>query len=188
MRQARGASLIEAMVAMAVMAFGIAGFSTSLVAASGQDRRNSARAAAHILAVELAAAINRWEFSDPRLDYQNSYVAKDFSEPKVTDFKILPAAEPAAPTVDETLDYAPDYSDDKLWAYAGASIDDINAREPGRTYVFRRYWNVTPDPNNENIKIVAVHVTFSSRLGKREVVTAFTALYNNAALISQLGF
>src|SRR5687768_776834 len=84
----RGTTLIEAMIALGVLALSVAGIATALVAASRQDRINDSRAAAQLVANELAAAIGRWEFDDTRLNIVSNYDDARFSDNTVTAFTV----------------------------------------------------------------------------------------------------
>jgi hypothetical protein len=187
---ARGTSLIESMTALGILAVGLMGFTTAIVAALGQDRRNDARAAAQALATELARDMATWRFNDPRLTPVNSYTGLSFTQPQVTAFNVSTKPTLSAPgVVTETLVPPPDYRDaTSLGAYAGTDLSVIN-RLPnvGSTYLFRRYWNVTVDPSNDKMKLIAVHVTYSASTGRREVVTAYQTVFNVNALVSGIG-
>src|SRR5512133_2032418 len=79
-RLQRGTTLIEAMIALAILAIGLTGFTTAMFGAANVDRRNSARAAAKAIADELAAEIASWEFTDARLAAGGG----DLADPTVT--------------------------------------------------------------------------------------------------------
>jgi len=189
-RGSRGVTLVEAMVALAILAVGLAGFSTSMVASAGQDRRNNARAYAQTLADEMARTISHWKFDDPRLAYTVQYLGTDFSKPTIDpNFTVTPASPMPNPTVPasvtETLNPAPNYGDGSLTLGTGwgsRTLAQLNLEEPGRTYVFNRYWNVTEDPANPALKLIAVHVTYSDATTHRGLVSAFTSVNNEAVL------
>jgi hypothetical protein len=89
--------------------------------------------------------------------------------------------------VTETLSATPDHSEAEC-GYCGRDLTLANGTEPGRTYVFRRYWNVVVSPSNPHLKLVAVHVTYSRSEKERGVATVFTSVMNAGALLpSMLG-
>jgi type II secretory pathway pseudopilin PulG len=181
----RGATLVEAIIALAVLAFGLTGFTTAMIASAQQDRRNSARAAAKEVAGELAREISTWLYNDPRLQpVSYSVPAPEFSQSVPQGGTVTQGAPGVASTIaGETLNPPPDYTDASL--ALGASrvrpLAVINAEEPGHTYVFNRYWNVTRDPNNSSLTMVTVYVTFSPKAGVRDVVTTYTSVVDQAA-------
>ena len=178
-RGARGFSLLEAMISLGVLAIGLTGITSALLSASRLDRRASARAAAHAVAVDLARTIERWDFSDPRLAVVNDHAGAAFAAPRVTTFSVTPGT---PSTVTETLSATPDHSEAEC-GYCGRDLTLANSTEPGRTYVFRRYWNVVVSPSNPNLKLVAVHVTYSRGAQERGVATVFTSVMNAGALL-----
>lgn len=178
-RRARGFTLIEAMIALAILAIGLLGTITAMVAAARLDRRFNSRAAAHAVAMELARTIERWDFSDPRLALVHNHAGAAFSEPAVTSFSVTPGSPPA---IVETLS-APADHDESECGPCGRDLAVANTREPGSTYLFRRYWNVIEDPSNPHLKLVAVHVTYSRSATDRGVASAYTSVYDAAALL-----
>ncbi len=187
--RARGTSIIESMTALAILAVGLMGFTTAIVAALGQDRRNDARSAAQALATELARDMATWNWTDPRLATVNNYTGASFTAPRVTTFNVAtPPTAAVAGMVNETLAPPPDYRDTNLGAYAGTNLAVVNRLpNPGATYLFRRYWNVQIPAGNDKMKVIAVHVTYSASSGKREVVTAYQTIFNLQALVSGIG-
>lgn len=180
---ARGFSLIETLIATMVLAIGMMGAASAFVAATKLDRRFSARAAAHQIAMDLARDIERWDFTDPRLAYVNRYTGAAFAEPTVDTFSVTRSTVPGTPsTVTETWTYPPDH-DERECGFCGRDLTVTNATEPGRTYAFRRYWNVTADPANPHLKVVAVHVTYSHSSTDRGVATVFTSVLDQEALV-----
>jgi len=161
-----------------------------MVASAGQDRRNNARAGAQTLADEMARTISHWKFSDARLAYGIQYSGTDFSRPVINPgFTITPASPMPNPTVPasvtETLTPAPNYSDANLalgTGWGSRSLAQMNLPEPGRTYVFNRYWNVTQAAGNPALKLIAVHVTYSDSQTHRGLVTAFTSVNDESVL------
>jgi hypothetical protein len=98
---------------------------------------------------------------------------------------VVQGAPGAASTITgETLNPSADYTDASLGAARVRPLSVINAEEPGHTYVFNRYWNVMLDPDNPNLILVVVYVTYGSRPGARDVVTTFTSVANQAAFSS----
>jgi prepilin-type N-terminal cleavage/methylation domain-containing protein len=174
-----GFSLIEVMVAIAVLAIGLTGMIGAIVGATRLDRRFNARAAAHSVAVDLAREIERWDFTDPRLSSVHGYTGADFAEPTVLAFTLVPGDPPA---VTETLSAPPDHTEAECGP-CGRDLQIINGQEPGSIYVFRRYWNVTVDPQNAHLKLVAVHVTYGWSSSSRGVTTVFTSVHDQAALL-----
>jgi len=187
---ARGTSIIESMTALAILAVGLMGFTTAIVAALGQDRRNDSRAAAQALATELARDMATWRFNDPRLSTVNNYTGLSFSQPRVTAFSVsTPPTVSTAGVVTETVTPTPDHKDvTDLGAYAGTDLSVISkAPHVASTYLFRRYWNVTVSPTNDKMKLIAVHVTYSSSSRTRDVVTAYQTVFDVNALVSGIG-
>lgn len=193
--RATGSTLIEAMIALAILAIGLAGFSTSMVASARQDRRNTARAAAQTMADELARTMATWSFLDPRLSLSTQYAGTQFSQLVVADnFTVTPAVGTVTPaTITETLTPVPNHTDAELIPglptepkYGGRVTTDSNLFGPGRTYVFRSYWNVSLAPGNPTLKLIAIHVTYSISSTKRGVVTSFTSVMDRAALINRI--
>jgi len=188
-RTPRGFTLIESMIALAVLAIGLGGFSTAMVASGQQDRRNAARAYAQTLADEMARTMSHWKFADPRLTYTTQYTGAAFSKPTVTSFTITPASPPTNPTVPasvvEVLNPAPNYTDAQLAGgpgWGGRTLAQLNLGDPGRTYVFNRYWNVSQAPGNTALKLIAVHVTYSMTRSTRGVATAYASVNDDSIL------
>ncbi len=179
----RGTTLIEAMTALAILAFGLSGFTTAMIASAQQDRRNSARAAAKEVANELAREISSWQYNDARIQPVNYATPADgFSQSVPKGGTVVQGAPGEESKINgETLEPAPDYTEAELGTARVRPLSVINAEEPGHTYVFNRYWNVTRDPNNPNLTLVTVYVTYGSRPGVRDVVTTFTSVTNETA-------
>lgn len=183
----QGFTVVEVMIAMVILAIGLAGVTASMLTATRLDRRFTGRAAAHAVAMDLVREIERWRFTDPRLAYVNNHAGAAFSEPEVVSFSIAPGT---PPQVTEVLSPVPDHSEAECGS-CGRDLARTHAQEPGSTYLFRRYWNVTVDPANPNLKVVAVHVTWNRSSTDRGVVTAFTSVFDNEALsraVLQEGF
>jgi len=180
----RGASLIEAMISLAILAIAMLGLSGSLVAATKQDRINDSRAAAQIVANELAENISKWPFSDARLAVDNNYTGAAFASPVVEEFTLTRATDTDPSSATDKFDNEPDHDETELTStYEGRAIDALNMQEPGRTYAFRRYWNVRVDSaGNQFLKMVAVHVTYQRTPTERGVATAYTAVYDRVKL------
>lgn len=180
----RGASLLEAMIALAVMAFGLSGFTVAMIASARVDRANTARAAAKEVAQELASEISTWSFADTRLA-PNSYTPAEFAAPKASGGTVTFGTGTAASKITgETLSPAAPFGEADLTAtnFRGRSLAALNSTEPGRTYVFNRYWYVVTDASNAKLKIIAVHVTYGRSPDRRDVVTTFTSVMDEAAL------
>lgn len=173
----RGFTLVELMVAAAVLAIGLTGGIAAVLGATRLDRRHNAKAAAHAVAGELARAIEAWDFNDPRLAYVHTYTGAEFAAPKVVTFKVT------GNVVNETLSAVPDHQESECGlGFCGRDLARANTESPGKTFLYRRYWNVTPDPANPNLKLVAVHVTYSQANDDRAVTTVVTAVANRQAL------
>lgn len=181
-RATRGSSLLEAMISLSVLALGLTGIIAALLAAGRLDRRTGARAAAHAVAMDLARTIERWDFSDPRLAPVNDYAGAAFSAPRVTAFSVTHGA---PSTVTETLSPEPDHGEPEC-GFCGRDLGLTNGTEPGRTYVFRRYWNVVVVPGNPHLKLVAVHVTYGQDGKTRGVATVYTSVMNAGALLPSM--
>src|SRR4051812_45789896 len=103
----RGASLIEATVAMAVIALSLSGIHAMLVGAARNDRVFDSEAAAMKVANELTSQIATWPFNDTRLS-TGTYTSATFSHPNVSGFTLSGTT---TRTVAETFDTAPTHSE-----------------------------------------------------------------------------
>ena len=182
----RGATLIEAMTAFAVLSIAFSGFAASLIAARRQDRVNDARGEAQLIANDLVAHLARWSFGDPRLSLQNNHAGRAFSHPEVTDFTVTPATAAAPASVTETFNARPDHGEAELTEHPGRDLSVANRTSPGSAHIYRRYWNVIQNGDNPFLKIVAVHVTYSRDASHRGVVSAYTAVHDQAAVTRRL--
>lgn len=182
MRGARGFTLIELMIAAAVLALGLMGVIAAVLGATRLDRRTNARAAAHAIATELARAIETWDFADPRLAYVNNHTGANFAGPTVVSFTINPGP---PPSVSEVLSATPDHEETEC-GFCGRDLSRAVTETPGNVFLYRRYWNVVADPSNPNLKLIAVHVTYSQADDQRGVATVVTAVSNRDALQQSL--
>jgi hypothetical protein len=138
--------------------------------------------------------MGHWKFSDPRLAYTVQHSGTNFSKPTISStFTITPASPLPNPTtpasVVETLTPSPNYSDANLSLGVGwgaRTLARLNLDAPGRTYVFNRYWNVSQATGNPALKVIAVHVTYSSSRSSRGVVTAYTSVSDDSVLADLL--
>src|SRR4051812_48562624 len=183
----QGTTLIEAMIAIAVLATGVAGVAAAMIATAGQDRRNSARAAAMTVATDTAQALARQLFSNTLVLTPYSYANRDFAAPKVAKATQVPGSPPVATDVWATGVVAPRYSEVDIVNLPGVrSQGELNRDYPGKLYVFNRYWNVMVDPEVSAHKIIAVHVTYNSGAKTRAVASVFTSVYDEQALRNAL--
>jgi type II secretory pathway pseudopilin PulG len=183
MRAKRGTTLIEAMIAIAVLATGVAGVAAAMIATAGQDRRNAARAAAMTVATDTAQALAREKFANLALFTTANYINKDFGAPKVAGATQVPGPPPVATDIWAQNVNAPSYNDGNLAALPGVrSHAELNRDYPGKLYVFNRYWNVMIDPTNPYFKIIAVHVTYNSGSKVRAVASVYTSVFDEPAL------
>jgi len=201
-RHVRGTTLIEAMIAVVVLAVGVAGVATAMIATAGQDRRNSSRSAAITVANDLALTLSRLHWNDPRVA-PSVYLGTAFSAPRVTGATQGPGVPP--PVTDTWgAGQAPTYGEVNMgippplppppppaasWPPLGErTLAELNTTYPGRLLLMNRYWNVTLDPTNPNLKLVAVHVTYYSGRRQRAVATVFTSILNEQALANAFSF
>jgi type II secretory pathway pseudopilin PulG len=182
----RGSSLIEAMISLTILAVAMLGMSGALVASTKQDRINNSRAAAQVVANEMAASIRNWKFEDARLTPVNEYTGAKFANPTVTSYTLTHATDSSPSSAVDTFDYAPDHDDGDLDStFDGRPIAEVNLEEPGKTYAFQRYWNVRTDATS--MKFIAVHVTYQRTPTERGVVSAYTTVYSRSVLVDRMG-
>ncbi|HYV48640.1 MAG TPA: prepilin-type N-terminal cleavage/methylation domain-containing protein [Myxococcaceae bacterium] len=192
-RDNRGTTLIEAMVSIAVLATGVAGIAAAMVAVSGQDRRNSARAAAMTVANDTAQSLAKLPWNNVNLTPSNSYVGNVFGAPRVVSATQVPGPPPAATdTWFNANAELPTYGEIQAAAIAGLrSQAELNSNYPGKIYVFNRYWNVMTDPSNTCLKMIAVHVTYNAGsstggIKNRRVVSVYTSVFDEGCLADAL--
>jgi len=201
-RRVRGTTLIEAMIAMVVLAVGVAGVASAMIATAGQDRRNNARSNAVTVANDLALTLSRLHWNDPRVA-PAVYLGTAFSAPRVTGATQVPGAPPTV-TDTWTAGQVPTYGEANFppppplppppppavsWPPLGQRTQaELNTSYPGKLLLMNRYWNVMLDPTNPNLKLIAVHVTYYSGKRQRGVATVFTSVLNEQALANAFSF
>jgi prepilin-type N-terminal cleavage/methylation domain-containing protein len=180
LRSARGFSLVESMVSLAILAVALLGVMRLQVVASGQNQLARRTATAASVARDFSEAVQRWDYDDPRLDTAEACAATH------TDFPLTDALLGNAQVPAKTLDYAA--APEELaadWATAhdalGASYDG-HAREligdPAATRI-QLLWSVrlvydNPDLPGCELKLVSVVVRYWTGQGGnyRNLVTS----------------
>jgi len=186
-RDDRGTTLIEAMVAIAVLATGVAGIAAAMVATSGQDRRNSARAAAMTVANDTAQLLALLPFADAHLAAAN-YAGNVFGAPKVASATQVPGPPPVATDTWANANAdLPTFTEANAATISGLRTQaELNSNYPGKIYVFNRYWNVMVDPSNACFKVIAVHVTYNAGNKHRSVASVYTSVFDQGCLANAL--
>lgn len=196
---ARGSSLLEVLVAMGVLAVGITGVMGTLVQAARTDSQSRARTAATAFAQDLV-----------------NHIQNDQSSPVATKMWAFPAAGVVTPlrnvntgndtgalhgnpllrgnATADVFTSPPDYAESSALpaGYPGLTEARVNTLAsqngtPYNRYIFRRYWNIAPEPANPALIYVAVIVTYSNGIGGRYSVTLHTAVHDQTAVNSAGG-
>lgn len=182
-RAARGTTLVESIIAMAVLLVGLLGFMSfqSIVAKANHFATRMRMASA--LAQDLTENINRWALTDPRLATAVNVTA--LNDTQIIDrWDMGPDAVVAAPY--NTAQYS-DRAGDANAAVPNALVlggstyqglaSDVDADNDGTVdYTFTRYWNVfrvqLPGSPNPNGLLVQVIVRWREPEGRFRQVTA----------------
>lgn len=202
-RSPRGTSLIEAMIAIAVLLIGMAGFASLQVISVRANHFAKRISAASALATDLAENVNRWDYLDPRLTPGGSRA--DVTATGCTTAAIqtcLDAAVALTPWdlgTAATPAYTPDYNDASLMGAGGwqgipvvtGGVPTTFGADTDRDGVpeFFRYYNVHQlYPTGTDLfptgKLVQIVVRWKEpAFGYRQVTT--TAFKYNPRVVSQ---
>lgn len=187
-RGQRGTSLIEAMIAIAVLLLGMAGFASlqTIVVRGNHFARRIA--AASTLATDFTENVKRWPYTDSRLNPATPVLITGCT---TVTLNLCTAAVPTAswdlgrlliPT------YAPQFDDSVLgasWQGISADVDPtvMTGTDPNE---FFRYWNVYDiDPGGTGVplgKLVQVIIRWKEPVFGYRQITSTTFKLNLAAL------
>ena len=157
-RKPRGTSLVEAMIAMSVLLFGLTGVASLQLATSKANQFSRRYAQASAVATDLEENINLWSYSDSRLNTANGVTS--LSDPSIVNRWDMGSS--------ATASFVADYSD-KTPDSNASSAGALGAAYPGLSGdidgdgvpEFTRYWNVsTVDlmssgvPNGKLVQII----------------------------------
>lgn len=194
----RGSTLLEALISLSVLAIGMLGFLGSLNQAMASDRKARSWTLANEIAVDLIEHLEHVPFDAALLaDTSTANNAGD-------DFTLAHRGGDPVTNVD-VFSVAPDHNADGTDAelnagwpggrYPGISLvagnaagQPLGADDLGASH-FHRYWNVRPqsNPDNPNIKQIAVIVTYNDGSGSRRATVVHGTVYNGAAVAASLG-
>lgn len=189
MRRQAGATLIEVMISMSLLAVGMLGMIGGLANASRTDRIGRSRMMAMGLARDLAAHLETLPFDSPLL--LNTSAGNDLGDAHSN--PVLPGGTALA----DSFVAAPDHTNSELaGTYSGATDTRLNALQDANgaafaAYGFRAYWNVAPpaaaEGANSALKYLTVIVTYSDGLGGRGSLALHTAVYDKARFAASMG-
>ena len=147
----RGFSLVEAMIASAVMLIGLLGLAGLQIVGLRANNLGKRMAQASLLAQDLAQNMQIWSYSDPRLVPQNDVTLHgNTNAPGIAKYWDLTNSDVLVSNVDgSALTF--DYTDGGAGAtqlnqlaagYSGVRSPTDSSLPAGEQVIFQRYWNV----------------------------------------------
>jgi type II secretory pathway pseudopilin PulG len=180
-RRPKGTTLVEALIALTILAVGVLGMISGGVAISRQNAVARRRTAAQTLATELGSYLGTQPTTSPLLSCTVSgCAAPSPARPTLALSGATPTFTPdPGPHVEAALAAAPITG---VGSFAGLSDTAGRRLNDGR---FWRAWYVSePEPG---FRTVSVYVFFDSPLGGQDVVEYHTGAFDTARLGSTLG-
>jgi Tfp pilus assembly protein PilV len=181
-RSPRGTTLVEAMIASAVLAIALAGLLPLQVLGARMNRFSDRTLAASTLATDLSENVARWAYADPRLTALATY--SSFTDPAIASAWDMGTSTTAAQKAE--------YSDSPVLDANASSYNALGATYQGLssdldgdgTPDFYRYWNVyaidLTGSGTPNGKLVQIIVRWNEpRVGWHQV--AITTFKRNPA-------
>ena len=136
----RGFTLVEALVASAILMVALAALLPLQVMGARMNRWSERTLDATLLATDLSENISRWNYSDPRLN--PLLTVSSFSDSAVAARWDMGTSARASPTAEFSDSPTPD-SNASAYAALGASYQGLSSDVDGDgTADFTRYWNV----------------------------------------------
>ncbi len=193
----RGFSLIEAMIASAIMLIGLLGLAGLQITGLRANHLGKRMAQASLLAQDLAQNMEIWSYTDARLTpLNNTGLFGTTNAPAIArgwdlanSSALVSNADGTAITFDYTDGPAGATQVNQLGAnYSGVPSPTDSSLPPGEQVIFQRYWNVfdidLTGAGTAQGKLVQIVVRWKEpRFGYRQVNTSFykydASLFNN---------